>query len=84
MAVPSTSGAWEPGQPVSTDFYELYWAHLMTGTSWNHVTAWVRTLMLRPPATVPSRLWTLWVASWVVVSIGVVAGVAGVERPRPR
>jgi hypothetical protein len=81
MAVPSTSDAWEPGQPVSTDFYELYWAHLMTGTSWNHVTAWIRTLMLRPPATVPSRLWTLWVASWIAASIGVVVAVAGVGRP---
>ena len=34
LSVPSVSAEWRPGQPVSTDFYELYWAHLMSGTSW--------------------------------------------------
>jgi hypothetical protein len=81
MAVPGKAEDWQPGQPVSTDFYELYWAHLMTGTSWNHVAAWVRTLMLRSPVNVPSRLLVLWIVSWVVGIGVVVAALAGSWRP---
>jgi hypothetical protein len=69
MAVPGDTDAWEPGQHVSTDFYELYWAHLMSGTSWHHVIAWVQTLMLRPAKTVPSRLRAVWWGSWLLFSV---------------
>ena len=49
---------------VRTDFYEFYWAHLMRGTRWRHILAWMRTLLLRSPGSVPSGLktayWVLW------------------------
>jgi hypothetical protein len=70
MAVPGDTVEWKPGRWVSTDFYELYWAHLMTGTSWHHVTAWAGTLLLQWPWKVPSRLAVPWTISWVVVLIG--------------
>lgn len=66
MAVPG-EGNWEPGQWVSTDFYELYWAHLMAGTAWRHVSAWVATLLLRKPSAVPARLKKAWGIAWLVV-----------------
>ena len=44
-----------------TDFFELYWAHLMHGTEWHHVTAWARTLLLRPPWKIPPQLRGAWV-----------------------
>jgi hypothetical protein len=52
---------------ISTDFYELYWAHLMTGTSWKHVIAWIRVLLLRLPTKVPKRLLPIWFLSWLLV-----------------
>lgn len=29
-----------------TDFIEFYWAHVMEGTSYGHIVAWLRTLRL--------------------------------------
>jgi hypothetical protein len=80
LSVPAGSDPWRPGQPVSTDFYELYWAHLMSGTSWNHVIAWVGVLMLRLPDHVPPRLLPLWVLSWLAAAAATVA-VCGSWRP---
>jgi hypothetical protein len=45
---------------IRTDFYEFYWAHLMEGTSLEHVLAWVKTLLWRWPWTVPQRLISAW------------------------
>jgi len=58
---------------VPTDFYELYWAHLMQGTAWSHVAAWVWMLMLRNPwhDRVSMSIRMLWTGSWV----GLIAGV---------
>jgi hypothetical protein len=39
-----------------TDFFELYWAHLMHGTTLNHVFAWIRLLLMRYPWTIPPQL----------------------------
>ena len=39
-----------------TDFYELYWAHLMTGTTLQHVADWFFVLLRRPWRSVPPRL----------------------------
>jgi hypothetical protein len=50
---------------IRTDFFELYWAHLMSGNKLIHVLAWLRTLLWRSPSTVPRHLtlayWTLWI-----------------------
>jgi len=81
MAVPGSNEEWQCGDWVSTDFYELYWAHLMTGTAWRHVTAWAATLLLRWPWKVPSRLKTPWVICWIAVLI-VAAALLGPSRPK--
>ncbi|ABD55530.1 hypothetical protein [Jannaschia sp. CCS1] len=53
-----------------TDFYEYYWAHMMQGTTWEHVTTWIRDLLLRNPRTqVPRRMLHAWVVLWMVALI---------------
>ena len=49
---------------VSTDFYELYWAHLMQGTTLGHVGDWITVMLLRPWREVPRRLRPLWITAW--------------------
>jgi hypothetical protein len=80
MAIPGDNREWREGDWVATDFYELYWAHLMTGTSWRHVMAWARTVLFRRPWNVPSRLIWPWMVSWVLLLIG--AGVYGLVALR--
>ena len=80
LSVPSGSAEWRPGQSVSTDFYELYWAHMMSGTSWNHLIAWVGVLMLRPPKQVPPRLFPVWLLSWLLAAAALLA-ICGPWRP---
>jgi hypothetical protein len=50
-----------------TDFYELYWAHLMEGSTLGHVRDWFFMLLRRPPSAVPLRLQKIWLVSWVLV-----------------
>lgn len=45
---------------VYTDFFELYWAHLMEGTTLDQVLAWTKKLLWRWPWKVPRRLLTAW------------------------
>lgn len=61
---------------IDTDFFEFYWAHLMTGTSYGHVIAWARSLLLRDPRTVPRQLR---LAYWVIVVLLVIAAVLAVH-----
>jgi hypothetical protein len=50
-----------------TDFYEYYWAHHMTDTTWQMVRAWFFTLMWRNPfCDVPKRVFWAWGALWLV------------------
>lgn len=49
-----------------TDFYEYYWAYHMQGTKLRHLWPWLRTILLRPPSRVPSKLRVLWVLSWLL------------------
>lgn len=72
MTVLGENREWKQGDWVSTDFYELYWAHLMTGTAWHHVMAWVAQLLLRRPSSVPARLKAAWCVSWLVVLVAFV------------
>lgn len=55
---------------IETHFFELYWAHFMQGTSYGHVLAWARSLILRRPATVPSHLVG---AYWLLVVLAILA-----------
>jgi hypothetical protein len=52
-----------------TDFYELYWAHLIEGTTWEHLAAWMRVLLWRPRNDVPPRLLPYWNAVWAFVAV---------------
>lgn len=51
----------------STDFYELYWQHLMTGTTLAHLQAWLEMLLWRRPHKVPRRLRLLWCLVWAMI-----------------
>lgn len=57
-----------------TDFYELYWQHLMSGTTWSSVLAWVYGLAYRklPPRlhSLRVRLLVLLVAAIAVLGLG--------------
>jgi hypothetical protein len=59
---------------VRTDFYELYWADLTAGSTWEEFTAWVGGLLLRRPKRVPRDVRSAWVALWIatlcVLAIG--------------
>lgn len=45
---------------VRTDFFEFYWAHLMSDTRPWHVASWAKTLLVRRPRNVPAALRGLW------------------------
>ncbi|MEX3008703.1 hypothetical protein [Hoeflea sp. TYP-13] len=63
----------EASSGARTDFYEFYWAHLMYGTTWEHLKAWVADLLWRSPKRVPSDVFNAWIALWVVsVAAGLV------------
>lgn len=71
-----------------TDFYEYYWAHMMQGTTWEHVSTWIRDLLLRNPATrVPKRVFHAWVVLWIIAIAVIGFTLWGLwpktEAPRP-
>ncbi len=51
----------------TTDFFELYWADKVEGTSLRHIFQWLRGLLFRRPATVPPHLRALWYVTWLVL-----------------
>jgi hypothetical protein len=57
---------------IRTDFFEFYWAHLMSGTTFSHVIAWARLLLLRWPWKVPIRVFVVWLLM-IVTIIGTIA-----------
>jgi len=57
----------EPG--MRTDFYEFYWAHLMSGTAWEHFSEWVWGLLFRRWSQVPPDVRHAWLLLWVVAII---------------
>jgi hypothetical protein len=62
------------GRP-QTDFYEYYWASHVEGTKYCHMLAWIKTLLLRLPGDVPSRLRLIWVATWILTGVFAVSAV---------
>ncbi|WP_353339733.1 hypothetical protein [Pelagimonas sp. KU-00592-HH] len=49
-----------------TDFFEYYWAHLVYGTTWEQVRAWIAGLLWRNPfKRVPRGVLFAWIALWV-------------------
>ncbi|MBE1493136.1 hypothetical protein H4696_000236 [Amycolatopsis lexingtonensis] len=71
-----------------TDIFELYWADKVPGTKLRHITAWLRSLMLRRPADISRRLRPVFYLSYGVLLTLVIAavllviavGVDGVSR----
>jgi hypothetical protein len=57
---------------VRTDFYELYWADLTAGSTWDEFTGWVCGLLVRPWSRVPPKVRLAWIALWIA-SLAVVA-----------
>jgi hypothetical protein len=59
---------------VRTDFYELYWADLTAGSTWDQFTGWVRYLLFRRWSRVPKDVRGVWLVllfgSIAVVLIG--------------
>jgi hypothetical protein len=55
---------------TSTDFYEFYWQHLMTGTTPAHIQAWVEILLLRNHKHVPKKLKPYWYSAWILIFLG--------------
>jgi hypothetical protein len=60
---------------IRTDFYEFYWQHLMQGTTYGHVVAWAKSLLLRKPATVPKQLLLSYWALWTVIVTALFAAI---------
>jgi hypothetical protein len=50
---------------VRTDFYELYWADLTTGATWDSLKAWVSGLLFRPLSRVPPGVRLAWLVLWL-------------------
>lgn len=61
-----------------TDFYEYYWAHLMHGTTWEHVKTWITDLLWRNPfKRVPKRVLHAWITLWIVATIAIYFTIQG-------
>jgi hypothetical protein len=61
----------EPEFPagVRTDFYELYWADLTAGATWDSLTEWVRGLLFRPLSKVPPNVRLAWRVLWLAMGM---------------
>lgn len=51
-----------------TDFFEFYWANLMSDTKMGQLAAWVGVLFLRLPGGLPAQLRGIW---WILATTGV-------------
>jgi hypothetical protein len=54
-----------------TDFFEYYWAYQVRGTTHRDLVDWLKTLLIRLPSSVPTRLIPVWIVTWLLV-VGVV------------
>ena len=54
---------------VRTDFYELYWADLTAGSTWDEFTNWTCNLLFRRPWKLPTSVRLAWVFLWVATLI---------------
>src|ERR1017187_5980176 len=62
---------------VRSDFYELYWADLSRGSTWDQVQAWIAGLLLRNPFTrVPRDVFLAWTVLWLIALTVMVLAVA--------
>ncbi len=52
--------ALDEGKDRRVDFFEFYWAHMMTGNTVRGLTGWLGSLFLRAPGSVPKQLMGFW------------------------
>jgi hypothetical protein len=57
----------ENGLEKRVDFFEFYWAFLMTGNTVRSVAGWLVNLLVRSPETVPRRLLLPWIVGLVLL-----------------
>lgn len=62
---------------VRTDFYELYWADLTAGSTWDQFVAWVWYLLFRRWSQVPRNVRSAWLLLWGGALIVVAMGLLG-------
>ncbi len=62
---------------VRTDFYELYWADLTAGSTWDQFTGWVQGLLFRTWKNTPKDVRLAWVGLWIASLFVLVLGLAG-------
>jgi hypothetical protein len=60
-----------------TDFYELYWADLTAGSTWEQFTGWVRGLLLRTWSNTPKDVRLAWLALWGLSLLFLLLGLVG-------
>jgi hypothetical protein len=62
---------------VRSDFYEMYWADLSGGSTWNQVQDWIGGLLLRNPFTrVPRDVFLAWVVLWLIALTVIILSIA--------
>ena len=69
----------EHGVDKRADFFEFYWAHLMTGNTVKGVVSWMWSLFVRSPFTVPGRLVPLWLFGLLALAVTGVCLVLGIK-----
>jgi hypothetical protein len=63
---------------VRTDFYELYWADLTAGATWDALKSWVFGLLLRPLRRVPPSVRFAWLVLWLATLLVAVLAILAV------
>jgi hypothetical protein len=63
---------------VRTDFYELYWADLTAGSTWDQFVGWASGLLFRPWRRVPPDVHLAWVLLWIVSFIVAAVAIIGI------
>lgn len=62
-----TTRKFDPPEPCRrVDFFEYYWAHMMTGNTLAGIGRWASSLFLRSPRSIPSGYLGYWIFGWVV------------------
>lgn len=51
-----------------TDYFELYWQHLVPTATWQRIGAWLALLLKRRWGDVPPSLRGLWTLTWVIAA----------------
>jgi len=63
---------------VRTDFYELYWADLTAGSTWDQFVGWLLGLLFRPWRRVPPDVHLAWVLLWIAAFVVAALAIIGI------